>query len=276
MDQIKGITGWKTGHDVMKIFMSFFLSLLPIWILGAIFLSGPIVFQWDDTLGLPVAIEGTKKQERTENWNTFSYGKFGLEASDAQRAESKTSKYLLFGDSYVEANMVAPKDRIQARLSAMGLPCVGIGIVGGNCVEYNHLMDIYNHALANVHANILLIADISDILPPNQEKDFKSQKITYQFRKIEGRFGLLSYRLRLMAFRKILKNTELYFHHGIDYTGNHWCQKKKPKSNESNNMQNYEAYWRDMLHTLKATSPNGNLLIVYAPILLHLRHHDGP
>ena len=176
-------------------------------------------------------------------------------------------------DSYVEANMVAPEDRIQAQLSAKGTPCIGIGISGNRCVEYNHLMNIYDHIISNVHTNILLIADISDILPPNKTTDFKSLRPVYPFRKIEGKLGFLSYRLRLMAFRNILKKTEICFRNGLDFTGNHWRREKTYTLDTSSHKQYYEAYWRDMLNTLKISSNDKKLLIVYVPIVPRIQNN---
>ena len=236
-------------------------------------LTTPTIYQKDEIVGHPVPIPGTMKRERKENWNTFYYGKLGLEASDAQRAITMSPKILLFGDSYVEANMIAPEDRIQAHLSAMGIPCIGIGISGNRCVEYNHLMNIYNHIIANVHANILLIADISDILPPNKTTDFKSLHPIYPFCKIEGKLGVLSYHLRMMAFRSILKKTKICFQDGLDFTGNHWRRKRTYEPSTSSHKQYYEAYWRDMLTTLKISSNNKKLLIVYAPIVPRIQNN---
>ena len=260
-------------RHIIKILIAFFISLLTIWFLGAFLLTTPTICQKDEIIGLPIPIPGTMKRERKENWNTFYYGELGLEASDAQRVTSTSPKILLFGDSYVEANMVAPEDRIQAQLSAMGTPCIGIGISGNRCVEYNHLMNIYDHIISNVHTNILLIADISDILPPNKTTDFKSLRPVYPFRKIEGKLGFLSYRLRLMAFRNILKKTEICFRNGLDFTGNHWRREKTYTLDTSSHKQYYEAYWRDMLNTLKISSNDKKLLIVYVPIVPRIQNN---
>ena len=260
-------------RHLLRIFIAFFISLLTIWFLGAFLLTTPTICQKDEIVGIPVPIPGTMKRERKENWNTFYYGELGLEVSDAQRAITMSPKFLLFGDSYVEANMVAPEERIQAHLSAMGTSCIGIGISGNRCVEYNHLMNIYNHTIANVQANILLIADISDILPPNKTTDFKSLHPVYPFRKIEGKLGFLSYRLRMMAFRNILKKTEICFRKGLDFTGNHWRRKRTNVPDTSSYKLYYEAYWRDMLNTLKTSSNNKKLLIVYAPIVPRIQNN---
>ncbi len=250
----------------MKLLISLILSLLVAWLLGAIFLTSPTVCQWNEKLGLPLPVSGTSKQVRDENWNHFKYGDFGLEASDAIKAFSAEAKVLIFGDSYIEADMVKPDERVQTNLSAKGIPCVGIGISGNSCVEYNHLMGIYNKLIPNVTTNIILIADISDILPPKGVTDFNTLKPAYPFRKIEGKLGELSYRLRLMAFRNIIKKGRTTWHNGLDILGNHWCA-SEILNEASDDTSHYEEYWQTMLKALTAQAPDGRLIIVYAPIV---------
>ena len=255
-----------------KILVSFLLSLMAIWFLGAVFLTSPTVCHYDGALGLPIPVSGTSKQAREENWNSFRYGEFGLEESDAKRTVASEPKVLIFGDSYIEADMVKPEERVQARLSKMGMQSVGVGISGNSCVEYNHLMGIYNRLIPNVTANVILIADISDILPPNGTTDFQSLKPAYPFRKIEGKFGELSYRFRLMAFRNILKKTITTCDKGLDLQGNNW--RKQKYCEKQNDTSHYEDYWRNMLAALKSRAPNGRLMIVYAPIVPTIQNNN--
>jgi hypothetical protein len=57
-----------------KVIVSFILSLVPIWFLGAILLTSPTVCHWDDNLGLPIPVEGTMKQVRDEKLSSFPFG----------------------------------------------------------------------------------------------------------------------------------------------------------------------------------------------------------
>ena len=255
-----------------KVLLSFLLSLVPVWFLGAVFLTSPTVCHLDDALGLPVPVAGTSKQTRDENWNRFSYGKLGLEESDSQRAFINEPKTLIFGDSYIEADMVKPNERVQAYLSKMGIPAVGIGISGNSCVEYHHLMGIYNGMLPEVTTNIILIADISDILPPNETADFYEQRPEYPFRKVEGRLGEISYSFRLMAFRNVLKKAKTAWCKGLDWRGNQWYVRKNAIGfKEEADTSHYEQYWQGMLDALKSQAPEGRLMIVYAPIVPYIQ-----
>jgi hypothetical protein len=251
---------------MLKILLSFLLSLVPLWLLGAIFLTSPTVCRWDDSLGLPIPVAGTCKQEREENWNSFIFGQLGLEKNDAERLAS--AEVLIFGDSYIEADMVSPQERMQNKLSEMGIPAVGIGVSGNSCVENYHLMGIYNKLVPNVTTNVILIADITDILPPERTTDFLSLKPAYPFRKIEGRLGEISYYLRLMAFRNLLKKAKMACHNCLDWQGNHWRDNvTNIESKECLDTSHYEEYWRNMLSALKNQAPNGRLMIVYVPIV---------
>ena len=252
-------------HRIRKVLGGCLLSLVIIWLLGAILLTSPTICYWNERLGLPVPVSGTYKQEREENWNSFRYGDLGLEASDAQRASASKPKILIFGDSYIEADMIRPDERVQARLSEMGIYSVGIRVSGNSCVEYHHLMGIYNRIIPNVTTNVILIADISDILPPKDVADFDSMKPSYPFRKQEGKLGEISYRFRLMAFRNLLKKGRNAWKNGFDLTGNHW--RKGPSIKETIDTSHYEEYWHSMLKALKSQAPNGRLLIVYAPTI---------
>ena len=255
-----------------RITIALLLSVLIAWGIGAVALTSPTVCVTNQTLGMAVPKAGSYKQEREENWVSFHYGEEGLEASDALRARQEGEKALLFGDSYVEASMVAPQERMQARLSESGLPCIGIGISGNSCVEYHHLMGIYNQLISNVTTNIILIADISDILPPKGTTDFLSLKPSYPFRKVEGRLGELSYRFRLMAFRNVLKKTMTAWHNGLDWRGNHWLKLKADDTlEEPVDTSHYEEYWKNMLSALKTKAPQGRLMVVYAPIVPSIR-----
>lgn len=253
-----------------KFCASICLSLALAWILGAIFLTSPTLCRWNEALGLPVPVSGTLKQEREENWTHFRYGALGLEANDAQRSSSAEPKVLIFGDSYIEADMVNPAERIQACITEMGIPAVGVGVSGNSCVEYHYLMGIYNKAISNVATNVILIADISDILPPKRVDDFKSLKPAFPFRKMEGRIGELSYRLRLMAFRNILKRARTAWHDGLDFSGNQ-CLFHVDTHKGIKDTSHYEAYWHSMLDALKSQAPKGRLMIVYAPIVPSIR-----
>ena len=156
----------------------------------------------------------------------------------------------------------------------MGKTSIGIGISGNSCVEYNHLMGIYNKLIPDVTTNVVVIADLSDILPPKGKTDFKSLRPTYPFRKVEGRLGEISYKFRLMAFRNLLKKVATAWHKKLDLRGNHWIDHDgKDMLEESTDTSNYEEYWHTMLQALTAKAPNGRLMIVLAPIVPQIR--DG-
>jgi len=258
----------------IKLFFSLGISLVFIWGIGALLLTSPTVCVWDDELGIAIPQFGTQKQERGENWITATYGPRGLEAIDAWRSFQPGPKWLIFGDSYIEANMVAPEDRLQAQLTHLGHPAVGVGISGIGCVEYNHLMIIYNQVIPDVVGNILLIADISDILPPTGTTQFSDLKPSYSFRKIEGNRGKISYRFKMMAFRSLLKKLQALRTQGLDFKGNHWHRACVPEAVTAGDTSYYEEYWRQMLSALLSNAPNEKLMIVYAPTVPNICGND--
>ena len=233
-----------------------------IWFIGAIFLTSPTQYEYDAIVGEVVRKPGTVKLERGENWVCSQFATHGLEIHDAEKLKSPNKKILIFGDSYIEANMVAWQERVQNQINLPKIDIIGIGFSGAGMDEYINRIQTYSSAIPRVSGSIILIGDTSDILPGNSSSS--------TFTKVSSRADHFSYKFHLSAFRRIIRHWRLK--RELDFAGS-W-EKKSPteKTTKPGSAQNMDltSYWSEMLIKLKQAAKNQKILIVYAPTVPYI------
>ena len=260
LDGTKGIVRidfWQMMKNLFYLITAGIISTLLIWFIGAIFLTSPTQYEYDAVVGEVVRKPGTVKLERGENWVCSQFGTHGLEIHDAEKLKSPNKKILIFGDSYIEANMVAWQERVQNQINLPKTDMIGIGFSGAGMDEYITRIRTYSTAIPRVSASVIFIGDISDIFPNNS-----SSRI---FTKVSSRTDHFSYKFHLSAFRRIIRHWRLK--RKLDFAGS-W-KKKSPieKTTKPGSAQNMDltSYWSEMLIKLKQAAKNQKILIVYAP-----------
>ena len=91
---------------------------------------------------------GTFKQERDENWVTSHFGDWGLEKNDSRKIARGDVKTVIIGDSYIEANMIPPEQRMQ---HWVGDDAIGIGFSGFDFDDYLEILPKYLKYAPNCH-----------------------------------------------------------------------------------------------------------------------------
>lgn len=153
--------------ELKRIIISCILSLLIMYIIGSLFLESCMESTFEETLQMACPKTGLLIQSRSENWCTKRYGKYGLEIHDEKKLSNAKPKILIFGDSYIEANMVPWQYRVQNQTSLNDYDVIGIGGSGWSSVEYNDVMRRYMEIIGNDIMHVVVLADINDILPIN-------------------------------------------------------------------------------------------------------------
>ncbi len=245
-----------------KFLFAFGISTLLIWLIGAVFLTSPSQYEYDSAVGEVVRKSGTGKQERGENWVCSQSGVHGLEIHDAEKLKSGNDKILVFGDSYIEANMVAWQERMQNQIHLPRTDVIGIGFSGAGMDEYIQRIQTYSTIIPNIRVSVIFIGDTSDILPGNSS--------SAAFAKVSTRADLLSYKFHLSAFRRIIRHWRLK--ERLDFAGSLGRRLPKHDAEKSVSSSNSDlsGYWYEILVKLKLATKEQNLLIVYAPTVPHI------
>lgn len=229
------------------------LATILVWLVGMVFLESPIIYQYDPSLQLIIPTNGTFKQTRSENWQYHRYGKLGLETRDAAKLDIPEPKTLIFGDSYIEANMVAGEDRMQNYLIK---PAIGIGFSGFDFQDYLQVIPHYLQTIGNVKNIIIFIGDINDLTVSENTPKVNFQTISNPIDKV-------SYDTRIYAFRAIIRK---WRQAQLDFIGNASFRQHDSETRTSSNCDDLGQYFTTCLRQLKSIGPY-HFLIVYAPII---------
>lgn len=227
-----------------------------VWGIGAYFLTSPTQYIHHEKLDDVICRPGSFKQERNENWVTSTFGEYGLETHDAAKLTGSNDKYLIMGDSYIEAHMIPGAERMQNRIGIQGMDFIGIGFSGSGIDDYIVKYRKYSSVIPRAKGCILFIGDITDIFPNNST--------SASFAKVSGKFDRISYKWRLYAFRRILKNGMTRLKE-LDFHGSFFPSPKLSRLPAPEPPIDPRAFWEQRLRELKAAVHSGTLLIVYAP-----------
>ncbi|WP_285905638.1 hypothetical protein [Pseudodesulfovibrio pelocollis] len=144
-------------------------SFAFILLVCAVFHNSATPVEWNDAIQMYTRLSGHSIRWRSEGWGDTRVGKYGLTAGEDVLAESPTPKFILWGDSMVEALQVPDREKttfVFNRISG-GNPMYGIswGRGGRSVADYYFAMPHYQHVVANVRANVVLLSGLDDVTP---------------------------------------------------------------------------------------------------------------
>lgn len=144
-------------------------SLLFILLVCAVFDNSLTPVEWNESLQLYTRLSGNPIRWRSEGWGDTHIGKYGLTAGEDALADSSVPKFILWGDSMVEALQVPDREKITFvfnRISG-GSPMQGIsyGRGGRSVADYYFAMPHYQRVVKNVRANVVLLSGLDDVTP---------------------------------------------------------------------------------------------------------------
>lgn len=238
---LKRLSRWIAG---------FFAAGIILWGIGWIFLSSPTMYEHNSQLDLVVPKAGTFKQERDENWVTSHFGDWGLEKNDSRKIVQGDVKTVIIGDSYIEANMIPPEQRMQ---HWVGDDAIGIGFSGFDFDDYLEILPKYLKYAPNVENIVIFMGDIYDIVPASRKNTV--------FQKVSTHADYISYRYHLYSFRRLYRKFRL---HEWDFIGN----KRVSAVSEMEHVvwdTTTQVYLQQQLERLNDIAENKSILIVYAP-----------
>lgn len=157
---IGGFRAWAGGFAV---------SLAFIWIVSFFFWNNRPPLMWDDALEMTVRSPGVVKW-RSEGWADTHYGKHGLLLQEEPLALSEKDKFILWGDSHVEAWQVSDADKISSvyNKGAAQTQCIGIGQSGWSVADYFFKIPLIEKHFPNVKGHVILLSGLQDTLPTTQ------------------------------------------------------------------------------------------------------------
>lgn len=140
-----------------------------ILLVCAVFDNSLTPVEWNESLQLYTRLSGHSIRWRSEGWGDTRIGKNDLIAGEDALAASSVPKFILWGDSMVEALQVPDREKITFvfnRISG-GNSMYGIswGRGGRSVADYYFLMPHYQRLVSNVRANVVLLSGIGDVMP---------------------------------------------------------------------------------------------------------------
>ena len=245
----------------------FLIAAAAVWLAGAVLLTSPTIFEYDRELDFANRAAGYGKQQRGENWVNFRIGALGLEETEARKLADGRRKVLIHGDSYVEAVMIPPEERMQNLFSSRSFSALGIGYSGAGAPEFAYLMSRFPKKIPGVAAQVIFTADSYDFRFVDPEACDGTRRGGLGVRASSAA-DVISYRSRAFAVRAVMRRIRLL---KLDFVGNRWFRRGGagetvlPVSNVSG-----------VVSALTATARRSGVplvLIVYAPRLPGIR--DG-
>ena len=250
---------------VRNISCGFLIAAAAVWLAGAVLLTSPTIFEYDRDLDFANRAAGYGKQQRSENWVNFRIGALGLEETEAGKLADGRKKILIHGDSYVEAAMIPPEDRMQNRFSHRSLSALGIGYSGAGAPEFAYLMSRFPRKIPDAAAQVIFTADPYDFTYIDPKTCDGTQRGGLGVRPSSAA-DVISYRIRAYAVRAVMRRIRLL---KPDFVGNHWFRRGGtgnavfPRPDVSGVVERLAAAAR------RSGAPL--VLIVYAPRLPHIQ-----
>ncbi|MUM77824.1 hypothetical protein GKC30_09275 [Pseudodesulfovibrio sp. F-1] len=144
-------------------------SFAFILLVCAVFDDSATPAEWNESLQLYTRLSDQTIRWRSEGWGDTRVGKYGLTVGEDALADSPVPKFMLWGDSMVEALQVPDRDKITFvfnRISG-GDPVHGIswGRGGMGVADYYFIMPHYQRVVSNVQANVVLLRGFNDVTP---------------------------------------------------------------------------------------------------------------
>lgn len=207
-------TNVKVFIFLFKASMSLTLSVLIIWLVGALFLTSPFLNEYSEDLGEAVFKDGFVMQHRSEGWADTTYSKLGLTEYDFNIAKSHLPKVAIFGNSYVEAHHIDCNYRMQKHLNTLledKALAVGIGRAAFSVANYYFIIPKYEKAINNIAVNVIFMGNIYDVMI---SKKYGEGELKYE----NGLIELKSNFNPPMAsnFRLFVDRTKMFFLRSID------------------------------------------------------------
>ncbi len=202
-----GVLRWRSWsdiavHDKKHVFVhwvsGFVLSVLVIWLVGALILPLPDLWEYDESLGMVVHAPHTIQTDRTEGWGETRFGAHGAQGLTTVPAGAQPHVCFL-GDSYVQGGQVDLREHfynLYNRAVSDGDYAVAYGFSGRDCSIYFELMKGLPRVFPDIRTYVVFLG-VDDIVPNGTSQILNPPQFIYRPRPRP----LLQYRDELYRIR---------------------------------------------------------------------------
>jgi len=259
--------------EVLKWIGGWLFSCLFIWCVGYFFVDSGATRRVDAMIGDYVRTSGLVIKWRSEGWGNTHVGKHGFIKGEDQLALSPVPKFILWGDSHVEALQVSDDEKITPQYNRMagGSPYSGIscGKGGRSVADYYFLLAKYEKAFPNIKGHVLLLGGLADV-SPNRTSGNKSRFLCDPWRLEQGsdapnatglKYGPILKSLRAEVFYNTYRDLKKYELQLLPGRGDE-ALAESPRKHDSCDI---EEGWKYLLRRLK-NQTEGFLVFLYCPV----------
>ena len=246
---------------IVKFFVGGFIAWLVIWCAGAILLTSPTLYRFDDRLGFASRAAGSYKQERHENWVTNYFCELGFGKDDSNKLHSTKPKIVIYGDSYIEAAMIPGASQMQNLVSCRDFDALGMGYSGIGAPEYCFLMRRLPLVIKGIHWHVIFVGDVYDFrgVDPRICREDTPGSLPM---KSSSALDSISAKYRLFSLRAIMRQWK---RNKLDWLGNHWMRTEQNRTEQNRTEHSLSDICQELKQAALKNAPESRLLIVYAP-----------
>ncbi len=147
----------------------FVCSFLFVWLVAPIFTNSTILWEYDEVLGHYVRKPGSVVLERSEGWAETAINKHGLIGHGDAVLAKAGPKFVLWGDSHVEAFQVDDSQKAVSVYNAGAgngdIKGLAIGESGLSVADYYFDIPKIEHAYSDIVRHVIMLNGMNDVLP---------------------------------------------------------------------------------------------------------------